>query len=151
MVSSIFMRTMQYTTLITIISTKGTVFTSLSQCSIISVGHDLLKYVSSFTLPVTDLINVSMALNYRIRNPLSNTALPDGFVKSHLHVVLIRLIARSILPVIFDTIIIFLTIKKTLRHTADMRRMQQTSITELILRDGTYIYVLTSHSCSNSD
>lgn len=147
MVRSILMWTMQYTTLVTIISTKGTLFTSLSQCSIISVGHDLPKYVASLTPPVNDLINVSMPVNYRIRNPLFNTTLPDGFVKSHLHIVLIRLIARSILPVIFDTIIIFLTIKKTLRHTADMRRMKQSSITELILRDGTYIHVLISPSC----
>lgn len=87
---------------------------------------------------------ILIALDYRNRNPLSYATLPDGFEKSHLYMVRIRLVAGSLLPIIFDTIVLILTIKRTLRHTEDMRRMQQSSITRLLLRDGMSAHVLTA-------
>ncbi|EIM83998.1 uncharacterized protein STEHIDRAFT_159604 [Stereum hirsutum FP-91666 SS1] len=79
-------------------------------------------------------------VNPRDKNVLSDTKIPDGFEKSHLYTVLLRLVSGSLLPIVFDTMVILLTIKRTLRHTVDMRRMQQHSITQLILRDGLLYY-----------
>lgn len=57
--------------------------------------------------------------------------------------------AVSIMALLFDSAAVILTCIKTYRHSRDMRQMQFTSITSLLLRDGKYMMrnvVLNNHN-----
>lgn len=61
-----------------------------------------------------------------------------------MHVVLVRLVAGAGLSFLFDTTVFVLTLKKTLRHTHEMRKLGQVCITRLLLRDGVFLRLVST-------
>lgn len=84
----------------------------------------------------SDLVRSSMtdSLSRSAHGLLSESS---NFERSHVHAVLIRFIAGAVIPFVFDTVVITLTMNKTLSQAAEMHRMRLAGgITQLLLRDG---------------
>ncbi|EIM83977.1 uncharacterized protein STEHIDRAFT_113199 [Stereum hirsutum FP-91666 SS1] len=103
-----------YSTLVRVVSTDGTLFSILSRCGIITANVDPSS-IDLYLWTVT-------------------------YQDAHRGVVLVRLIGGSVLPIIFDTMVFVLTLRKTVSHAMEAHQLGRASITQVLLRDGTFYY-----------